>query len=73
MPEDKFTLLVVHSLAHASMIQLYLPFLQNDDASLEKCLRAAHSLSLVTKHIADLDFDFLDPVVGVRFHPWFLF
>ncbi|KAH9949026.1 hypothetical protein B0H21DRAFT_165410 [Amylocystis lapponica] len=64
MPEDKFTLIVVHSLAHASMIHLYSPFIEDDLASREKCLRAARSLILVTKHIADMDFDFLDPVVG---------
>ncbi|KAI0948956.1 hypothetical protein AcW1_008687 [Taiwanofungus camphoratus] len=68
VPEDKFTLIVIHSLAHASMIRLHLPFMEGDSISREKCLRAARSSILVTKHIADIDFEFLDPLVGVRGH-----
>ncbi|CCM03882.1 uncharacterized protein FIBRA_06033 [Fibroporia radiculosa] len=63
-PEDKFTLIVIHCLAHASMIRLHFPFMESDTVSRDKCLRAARSLVLVSKHINDVDFDFLDPLVG---------
>ncbi|OBZ70760.1 hypothetical protein A0H81_09288 [Grifola frondosa] len=52
------------NLAHASMIRLHAPFMRDDPVSREKCLRAARSLILVTKHITELDFAFLDPLIG---------
>ncbi|GBE80506.1 hypothetical protein SCP_0302210 [Sparassis crispa] len=64
VPEEKFTLIVVHSLAHAAMIHLHAPFVERDPISREKCARAARAMMLVTKHIAELDFDFLEPIVG---------
>ena len=66
IPEDKYALIVIHSLAHASMIRLHAPFMHDDGVSREKCLRAARSLIHVTKLITDADFEFLDPVIGVR-------
>ncbi len=65
MPDDKYALIVIHSLAHASMIRLHAPFMLDDTGSRDKCLRAARSLIHVTKLITDADFEFLDPVVGV--------
>ncbi|TFK90658.1 hypothetical protein K466DRAFT_596789 [Polyporus arcularius HHB13444] len=64
MPDDKYALIVIHSLAHASMIRLHAPFMLDDTGSRDKCLRAARSLIHVTKLITDADFEFLDPVVG---------
>ena len=66
IPEDKYALIVIHSLAHASMIRLHAPFMHDDGVSREKCLRAARSMIHVTKLITDADFEFLDPVIGVR-------
>ncbi len=65
IPDDKYALIVIHSLAHASMIRLHAPFMRDDGVSLEKCLRSARSLIHVTKLITDSDFEFLDPVIGV--------
>ena len=66
LPEDKYKLIMIHSLAHAAMIRLHFPFMDSDNASREKCLRSARGMILVSKHIADVDFDFLDPLIGVR-------
>lgn len=66
IPDDKYALIVIHSLAHASMIRLHAPFMRDDGVSREKSLRAARSLIHVTKLVTDADFEFLDPVIGVR-------
>lgn len=65
MPDDKYSLFVIHSLAHASMITLHQPFM-TDQISRESTLRAARSVTVVAKHISDADFDYLDPLIGVR-------
>lgn len=64
MPDDKYSLILIHSLAHSSMIRLHEPFL-DDQVSREVALRAARSVTVVAKHIADGDFDYLDPLIGV--------
>ncbi|KAL1942446.1 hypothetical protein VTO73DRAFT_6048 [Trametes versicolor] len=64
IPDDKYALIVIHSLAHASMIRLHAPFMRDDGVSREKSLRAARSLIHVTKLVTDADFEFLDPVIG---------
>ncbi|KAH9932465.1 uncharacterized protein B0H18DRAFT_25848 [Fomitopsis serialis] len=64
LPEDKYTLIMVHSLAHAAMVRLHFPFMENDAISREKCLRSARGMILVSKHIVDMDFEFLDPLIG---------
>lgn len=69
IPEDKYALIVIHSLAHASMIRLHAPFMRDDGVSREKAIRAARSLIHVTKLITDADFEFLDPVIGVSLSP----
>ncbi len=69
IPDDKYALIVIHSLAHASMIRLHAPFMRDDGVSREKSLRAARSLIHVTKLVTDADFEFLDPVIGVRLFP----
>lgn len=66
IPDDKFALIVIHSLAHAAMICLHSPFMQDNNVSRQKCVRSARSVILVTKHIAEADFDYLDPILGVR-------
>ncbi|KAJ3491225.1 hypothetical protein NLI96_g869 [Meripilus lineatus] len=68
MPDDKYSLFVIHSLAHASMITLHQPFM-TDQISRESTLRAARSVTVVAKHISDADFDYLDPLIG---HCWVL-
>ncbi|KZT71672.1 hypothetical protein DAEQUDRAFT_763532 [Daedalea quercina L-15889] len=64
LPEDKYTLIMVHSLAHAAMIRLHFPFMESDGLARDKCLRSARGMILVSKHIADMDFEFLDPLIG---------
>lgn len=64
IPDDKYALIVIHSLAHASMIRLHASFMHDDGVSREKCIRAARSLIHVTKLITDTDFEFLDPIIG---------
>lgn len=65
--EDKFSLLVTHTLAHTSMIQLHRSSSSDDAVSFEKCARAARSCILIIKQLADQDFAFLDPIIGVSF------
>jgi hypothetical protein len=65
LPEDKHILIVCHSLSQSALIHLYFRFGQDDSASYEKSLRAARSCISIIKHIADADFDFLDPIIGV--------
>ena len=67
MPDDKYSLILIHSLAHASMIRLHEPFL-DDQVSRDVALRAARSVTVVAKHIADGDFDYWDPLIGVSAH-----
>ena len=49
------------------MIRLHEPFL-DDQVSRDVALRAARSVTVVAKHIADGDFDYLDPLIGVSAH-----
>jgi hypothetical protein len=67
LPNDKYALIVVHTLAHASMIHLYSRFARDDPISQDKCVRSARSSVAVIKHIADADFILLDPIIGVSF------
>ena len=62
---DKHALIVIHSLANAAMIHLCYRFSQEDPVLYEKSLRAAHACVNIIKHIADADFNFLDPIIGV--------
>ena len=66
IPDDKFALIVIHTLAHAALISLHFPFMRDNNVSRQKCLRSARSVILVIKHIAEADFDYLDPILGVR-------
>ena len=65
MPDDKYTLYMIHSLAHTALIRLHQPFIADDQMSREKSVRAARSVALVTKHLVDNDFEYLDPLIGV--------
>ena len=65
MSDDKYTMYLIHTLAHTAMIRLHQPFITEDQRSSETALRAASAVVLVVKHIADADFDFLDPLIGV--------
>ena len=66
LPCDKHTFFVVHTLAHTAMIHLYSRFSRDDPISYGKCLRSARSCVVIIKHVADSDFGFLDPIIGVR-------
>jgi hypothetical protein len=72
-PQNKHAFLTNHTLAHAAIIHLYYPFGTEDPTSYEKCLRAARSIVTVIKHISEVDFDFLDPVIGVSPHICWVF
>ena len=65
VPDDKYTLYTIHSLAHCAMIRLHQPFMSDDQMSREKSVRAARSVAMLTKHVSDVDIDFLDPLIGV--------
>ena len=66
MLDDKYSWYTIHSLAHTAMIRLHQPFIQDDQHSRDMSIRAARAVTVVTKHIADADYDYLDPVIGVR-------
>ncbi|KAG1725281.1 uncharacterized protein EDB91DRAFT_96957 [Suillus paluster] len=64
VPDEKHAYVATHTLAHAAMIHLYYPFGAEDPVSYEKCLRAARCVVSIVKHIADSDYEFLDPIIG---------
>ncbi|KAF9227088.1 hypothetical protein BS17DRAFT_695872 [Gyrodon lividus] len=64
MPDDKHAYIAIHTLAHAAMIHLYYLFGHEDPVSHEKCLLAARCCVSIVKHIADADYEFLDPIIG---------
>lgn len=57
---------MLHTLAHAATIQLHQRFARDDPTSLDKCLRAAKGIVAVIKRIGEIDYEFLDPILGVR-------
>ncbi|KAF7790044.1 hypothetical protein EIP86_000993 [Pleurotus ostreatoroseus] len=65
MPDDKYMWYMIHSLAHTAMIRLHQPFIQDDQHSRDMSIRAARAVVVVTKHIADADYDYLNPLIGV--------
>ena len=65
IPDDKYSWYTIHSLAHTAIIHLHQPFIQDDQHSRDMSIRAARAVTVVTKHIADADYDYLDPVIGV--------
>ena len=67
MPDDKHAYIAIHTLAHAAIVNLYYPFGPEDPVAYEKCLRAARCSVSITKHIAEADYEFLDPILGVGF------
>ncbi|KAL1746447.1 hypothetical protein HDZ31DRAFT_34192 [Schizophyllum fasciatum] len=64
LPEDRLVLLCAHTLAHASMIQLFRRFAPDDGLSYEKCLRAAKACINIIGHLSDADYEFLEPIMG---------
>jgi hypothetical protein len=67
LPEDKSTLLTVHTLVHTALIQIYRPLASDDPVFFEKCSNAARACVSVVKYINDQDYDFLEPIIGVCF------
>jgi len=63
---DKHILILTHTLAHTASIQLYRPFARDDPLMFTKCSQAARECVSVINHIAEVDFNFLDPIIGVR-------
>ncbi|KAI0319005.1 hypothetical protein OF83DRAFT_1055743 [Amylostereum chailletii] len=61
---DKHTLLAVHTLAQAALIQLHYRHGATDALRHETSLHAAKACVFVIRHIGDADFDYLDPVMG---------
>lgn len=59
-------LVAVHTLAHVSIIQLHHPFAQKNPASHSKCLRAAETVVHIIRRTPEMEFQFLDPIIGVR-------
>lgn len=58
-------LVVVHTLAHVAAVQLHHPFAQKEAASHDKCVDAARAVTGVIRQLAEPDYAFLDPIVGV--------
>jgi hypothetical protein len=63
---DRHNLIVVHTLAQAALIRLYYLRGEVDQLCSEKCLIAARGMVSVIGQVADMDIEFLDPIVGVR-------
>ncbi|KAF8893424.1 hypothetical protein BD779DRAFT_1436091 [Infundibulicybe gibba] len=61
--ENKYTLIVTHTLGHCAVINLYQRF-SDDSISFNKCTRAAKAVVGIIKHITDRDFEYLDPIIG---------
>ncbi|KZP34452.1 hypothetical protein FIBSPDRAFT_906516 [Athelia psychrophila] len=61
--EDKHAYFTDHCLAYAAIIHLYFPF-ADDPESYEKCLRAARSIVTIIRIVQDVEYDFLDPIIG---------
>ncbi|KIK92261.1 hypothetical protein PAXRUDRAFT_147693 [Paxillus rubicundulus Ve08.2h10] len=64
IPDDKHAYITIHTLAHAATIHLYYIFGHEDPVAHEKCLRAARCCVTIVKHIADPEYEFLDPIIG---------
>ncbi|KAM6502306.1 hypothetical protein JOM56_002283 [Amanita muscaria] len=62
--EDRFSLIVTHTLGHTAMIQLYRSTSSDDVSSFEKCVRAARACCTTINQLLDQDFAFLDPIVA---------
>jgi hypothetical protein len=58
-------LAVVHTLTYVASVQLHHVFALKDATSHEKCLAAAGGAISIIREIADQDFQFLDPIMGV--------
>lgn len=67
MGDEKQTLIIVHTLAQAALIHLYQRSAQRDPLAYEKCSQAAKTCVEIIGYIADQDYNFLDPIIGVRF------
>lgn len=64
MPEEKHTLIIVHTLIQVSVIMLYQKFAQDDPVAYEKCSAAAKACVAITKYVSEQDYDYLDPIIG---------
>lgn len=64
LPEEKHTLIVVHTLIQVAVLQLYQRFAQDDPVTYDKCSAAAKACATITKYISEQDYDYLDPIIG---------
>jgi hypothetical protein len=62
--DDRHLLIVSQTLVHAAMIHLHYRFGQDNPVSYDKCRRSARTCVAILKHIAETDFNFLDPIIG---------
>lgn len=58
-------LALVHTLAHVSAIQLHHPFASKERNAHEKCLKAARDVTTIIRQLDEIDYPFLDPIIGV--------
>lgn len=66
VPEVRHALVAIHALAQAAAIKLSEPFVLKSPIAHEKTLRAAREIVGTVKHLMEGDYDFLDPILGVR-------
>ncbi|KAJ4490932.1 hypothetical protein J3R30DRAFT_3278101 [Lentinula aciculospora] len=64
MPEEKHTLIVVHTLIQVSVLMLYQRFAQDDPVTYDKCSAAVKACVAITKFVSEQDYDYLDPIIG---------
>jgi hypothetical protein len=67
--DDRHLLIVTYTLVYTALIHLHYPFGQDNPVSYDKWRRSARACVVVVKHIVDTDFNFLDPIIGVRMIP----
>jgi hypothetical protein len=64
LPEERHSLIMAHTLAHAATIHLHRSFAMDDAMSFDKGSRASRACISIIKHISDRDFAFLEPIIG---------
>lgn len=62
--DDKYSLIVSHTLGHVAMIYLHRAFSLNESSSFEKCSHAARACVSIIKGLTQQDYLFLEPVMG---------
>lgn len=71
LPEERHALILTHTLAHCATIYLHRPFALDNPISFEKSSQAARACVNIITHLAERDYTFLEPIIGVRYHLFF--